>query len=152
MKNLILYLMLLITIPATAQSGIFGRHSHHANAAEGRHHHGSLLQHGPQDRPYTPPIMDPEGFEAALRILSKESFDSKRLDIAKQIAQDNWMSTQQIVSICKLFTYESNRLDFAKFAYHSCVNRNMYFMLDEVFTYSSSKDELQDYIQKTRHQ
>ena len=152
MKNMVLYLMLLITIPATAQSSLFGKQSDNTKAATGQHYHGSLMQHGPLDRPHTPPIMDNDSFEAALRIISKESFDGKRLDVAKQIVKDNWMSVRQIASICKLFTYDSNRLDFAKSAYHSCINKQLYFQLDEVFTYNASKEELNDYIQQTKRQ
>ena len=86
----------------------------------------------------------------AFRILAKKPFDSHRLESAKQIVQDNWMTTKQIASICELFTYDSNKLEFAKFAYHFCVDRQKYFMLDEVFTYSSSKEELATYVQNNR--
>lgn len=87
-----------------------------------------------------------------MRIISKESFDNKRLEVAKQIVRDNGMSTQQIVQVCSLFTFDSNRLEFAKFAYHFCVDRKRYFLLDEVFTYNSSKEELKEYIRQARMQ
>ena len=149
MKNIVLYLMLLIAVPATAQSGLFGSHSHHAST--GKHHHGSLMHpHGHAEHPDISQGMATEDFEVALRILSKKTFDNSRLDAAKQIVQDNWMTTRQIASICGLFTYDSNRLEFAKFAYHFCVDRQNYFMLDEVFTYSSSKEELATYVRNNK--
>ena len=151
MKNIVLYLMLLIAVPATAQSGLFGSHSHHSQAA-GKHYHGSLMQHGPLDRPHATKGMNPKDFEAALLIISKESFDSNRLDIAKQIVKDNGMSTKQIAQVCSLFTFDSNKLEFAKFAYHFCVDRKRYFLLDEVFTYNSSKEELHEYIRQAQMQ
>ena len=92
--------------------------------------------------------MDDADFEAAVRILSKETFDSSRLDLAKSIVRNNWMNTRQIASICTLFTYESNRLEFAKFAYGACVNKGSYFLLDETFTYRSSKEELHEFINR----
>ena len=92
--------------------------------------------------------MNPKDFEKAIQLISDESFDSKRLTIAKRIITDNKMSVKQIADICKLFTFEANRLEFAKYAYHFCVDPNRYFLLDEVFTYSSSKEELFDYIHR----
>ena len=92
--------------------------------------------------------MSAEDFEVALRYVSKELFDSNRLEVAKQIVKDNWVSARQIASFCELFTYDSNRLEFAKYAYASCVNKGMYFTVEETFTYSSSKEELREYISR----
>ena len=92
--------------------------------------------------------MDPRDFDEACRILSNEVFDGNRLETAKRINGANPMSTRQIAEICRLFTYDTNRLDFAKFAYRHCVDPNNYFLLDEVFTYSSSRDELHEFIRQ----
>ena len=145
MKHLILYLMLLIAVPATAQSGLFGRHPNQPQPTEGHHHHGSLMHHGPLDHPKA---MNPDDFQVAHRYISKEIFDSKRLDLAKHIVERNWFNARQIASICELFSYDSNRLEFAKFAYSSCVDKGLYFLVEETFTFSSSKEELRNYITK----
>ena len=148
MKHIALYLMLLIAIPATAQSGLFGSHPHHPSPPE--HHHGSLMHYEPHV--HAPSVqyygMNPKDFEKAIQLISDETFDSKRLTVAKRIITDNKMSVKQIASICELFTFEANRLEFAKYAYRFCVDPNRYFLLDEVFTYSSSKEELFDYIHR----
>lgn len=90
--------------------------------------------------------MNSEDFEVAFSFIAKETFDSKRLEIAKNIVKNNWVSSKQIASICRLFTYDSNRVEFAKFAYPSCIDKGMYFLLDATFTYSSSREELHDYL------
>ena len=148
MKNIALYLMLLIAAPATAQSGLFGSHSHHHSHVPAGHHHGSLMHYGPGEHPYTIQVMNTEDFEVALDYLSKKTFDSDRLEMAKEIVGRNCVSAKQIASVCKLFTYDSNRLEFAKFAYASCADKGMYFILDETFTFNSSRDELHKYISK----
>lgn len=146
MKNLLLYLMLLIAIPATAQSGgLFGGHPHGSHSAEGRHFHGSLMHHGPLDRPYA---MNPEDFEAAINCISQKTFDSDRLEVAKEIVEKNIISAKQIAAICQLFTYDSNRLEFAKYAYAFCTNKGSYFLLDDTFTYRSSREELHEFIKQ----
>ena len=148
MKHIALYLMLLIAIPATAQSGLFGSHPHHASRPPSSHHNEPLIYHG--HSVYVPAVqgMNPKDFEKAVQLISDETFDSKRLTVAKRIITDNKMSVKQIADICKLFTFEANRLEFAKYAYRFCVDPNRYFLLDEVFTYSSSKEELFDYIHR----
>lgn len=147
MKKLVLYFLLLMVVPATAQSGLFGNHPHHHSHAPTRPYHPGPLMH---QNHHTPPVngMSPENFEAVMTYLSKETFDSNRLDAAKQIVRRNWFSARQIASICKLFTYESNRLEFAKYAYASCVDKGMYFLLDETFTYKLSREELHEYIRE----
>jgi hypothetical protein len=45
-----------------------------------------------------------------------------------------------------LFTFDSSRLEFAKFAYGRTVDRNRYFQTYNSFTFNSSVDELSDYI------
>lgn len=148
MKNIALYLMLLLAVPATAQSGLFGKHVHRHSHAPAEQHHGSLMQHGPGEHPYIVQVMTSEDFELALNYISKKVFDSDRLELAKEIVGKNCVSAKQIASVCKLFTYDSNRLEFAKFAYASCADKGMYFILDETFTFSSSRDELHDYIRR----
>lgn len=94
------------------------------------------------------PGMNPKDYETVVRTISNETFDDTRLTIAKQVIIDNNMSSRQIADICKLFTFENNKLEFAKFAYPYCVDPNKYFLLNEVFTYDSSKHELNEFIQK----
>ena len=147
MKHFVLYLMLLLAIPATAQHGLFGSHPHHEHAPK-HPHHGSLMQHGPHEHHQGPQAMSSEDFEVALRYIAKESFDDNRLEVAKQVVKDNWVNAKQIATICERFTFDSNRVEFAKYAYASCVNRGMYFVVEETFTFSSSKEELRDYINK----
>ena len=91
--------------------------------------------------------MSPRDYENAYQIISKESFDSSKLNVAKQVVAANPMTASQILGICKLFSFESNKLEFAKHAYTYCVDRNNYYLLNEAFSYESSKRELNEYIQ-----
>ena len=58
----------------------------------------------------------------------------------------NCVSTDQVMAICKLFTYEQTKLDFAKFAFSKTTDPGNYFKVGTVFTYDASKTELNDYI------
>ena len=96
--------------------------------------------------PVIPYAMNPRDYDAACQLISEESFDSSKLTLAEQVVSSNPMTASQILGICKLFSFESNRLEFAKFAYEYCVDRNKYFLLNEAFTYESSKRELNEFI------
>jgi hypothetical protein len=97
--------------------------------------------------PPMPQGMKPNDYNEAVRMISNESFDDTKLALAKQIISSNPMTVNQIVNICKLFSFESKKLEFAKFAYSYCTDRNKYYLLNEVFTYDSSKRELNEFIQ-----
>jgi len=91
--------------------------------------------------------MSSEDFEFVVDYLSKKTFDSDRLEAAKHIVRENWVSAHQIATICKLFTFDSNMLEFAKYAYASCSDKGMYFLVGEALKFSSSRDELYEYIE-----
>lgn len=90
--------------------------------------------------------MNPKDYDEAYQMISKESFDNTKLILAKQVVSANSMSASQILGICKLFSFENNKLEFAKFAYRYCIEQNKYYLLNEAFSYDSSKRELDEYI------
>lgn len=92
------------------------------------------------------PCMNEVDFSEALRLIQKESFDSSRLALAKQIVSSNKLCARQIVEMCQKFSFESNRLEFAKFAYPFCSDQNKYYLVNQTFSYDSSKRELNAFI------
>ncbi len=91
--------------------------------------------------------MNARDFDAAKQTIKNENFDETRLDIAKQIGSSNCLNTNQIIDICSLITFEASKLEFAKFAFDHCVDPRNYFKVSNSFTFSSSKQELNSYIQ-----
>lgn len=91
--------------------------------------------------------MSRESFQQALATLRNETFDQTRLEMAKQIARQNCLLAQDVREIMKLFDFESSKLEFAKFAYDYTHDLSNYFVVNEAFDFSSSKDELVKYIQ-----
>jgi len=109
-------------------------------------------QSEPSVVPPVPPMpptsygMNPQDYEEVCQLISEESFDSSKLTVAEQVVSSNPMTASQILGICKLFSFESNKLSFAKFAYTYCVDKNKYYLLNEAFSYESSKRELNEFI------
>ena len=96
--------------------------------------------------PSTPFGMNPQDYDEAYQVISSESFDSSKMTVAKQVISSNPMTASQILGICQLFSFESNKLEFAKFAYAFCVDQNKYYLLNEAFSYESSKRELNNFL------
>lgn len=94
--------------------------------------------------------MAAKDFSNALETVKNQSFDETKLKTAKQITTANCLNVNQIVQIAEVFGFEESKLDFAKFAYDHCVEPKNYFNLNNIFSFSSSVDELTDYIQNKR--
>ncbi len=90
--------------------------------------------------------MNSSDFSSALSTVKNQGFDETRLKTAKQIAGGNCLSANQIAEICKVFGFEETKLDFAKFAFDHCTEPKNYFKINNVFGFSSSVDDLTDYI------
>ncbi len=103
-------------------------------------------QYGPTDnqRCHTP--MNTNDFNSLANQIRYKSFDNSRLSIAKQACAYNCMTSDQICAICKLFSYENSKLEFAKYAYDFCYDRYRYYIVGQAFSYSSSVDELNRFI------
>ncbi|GAA4064225.1 hypothetical protein GCM10022389_06290 [Flavobacterium cheonanense] len=91
--------------------------------------------------------MSTADFQRAKSSVEKQSFAETKMKVAKQFTTSNCLSTDQIIEIVNLFSFEENKLDYAKFAYSKCVDKNNYFMVNDAFSFSSSTDELTEYIE-----
>lgn len=89
--------------------------------------------------------MDATSFRSAKETINKASFDETKLSTAKSVLSSNCVSTDQVVALCNLFSFEASKLDFAKFAYDRCTDRNNYFKVGNVFSFDASRTELNEY-------
>jgi hypothetical protein len=78
--------------------------------------------------------------------ISSRNFESSNVEITKGMLDKNMVTTDQVKEILSYFSFESNKLDIAKYAYkHTCDSKN-YFKLYDAFTFDSSIEELKNYI------
>lgn len=90
--------------------------------------------------------MNPGDFDRALTSITNADFESDKLTIAKQIVGMNCLTVEQVKHIGMLFDFEDSKLDFAKFAYGRTFDIGNYFIINDIFEFSSSIDELNRYI------
>lgn len=95
-------------------------------------------------------VMYGSDFAAALEAIRESSFEDTKLTTAKQIADGACLSTDQIIAICNEFSFEDRKLNFAKHAYSRCLDRNNYFKINKVFSFDSSKNELNKFVAANR--
>jgi hypothetical protein len=93
-----------------------------------------------------PRPMADQSFANFRDVLVKERVDASRVTIAKQVIAQNYFTTEQIKQIVQLFSFDNYKLDIAKYAYPNVLNRQDYFIIYEVFSFSSSKEDLANFI------
>ena len=90
--------------------------------------------------------MSGSNFETGKKTVSSQSFAESMMKSAKQMTKVNCMNIKQIRSIMDLFSFEESKLEYAKFAYEYCVDKKNYFQLAEAFSFSSSSDSLNEFL------
>lgn len=88
-----------------------------------------------------------EVFQKFMSSLKNESIDGNKLTMAKSFVKSNTLSAEQIAQINKQLSFDSNRLEFAKYAYDYCFDKSNYFLLKDSFSFSSNYTSLVKYIE-----
>jgi hypothetical protein len=99
---------------------------------------------GPVGCPYP---MHPDEFVGVKQSIASKSFDDTRLTIARQVIASNCLLSSQVKEIMLLFTFEDTRLELAKYAYGYTYDLGNFYKLNDAFTFESTIEELNDYIQ-----
>ncbi len=94
----------------------------------------------------TPAYIRPEAFAQLRNIIAAQSFESAKIKIAKQAISANRVSAMQVLELMQLFTFESYKLELAKFAYAYTADQQNYYLVNNGFTFSSSINNLAAYI------
>ena len=98
---------------------------------------------GPIGCPY--PMSDLD-FADVKRSIASKSFEESKLSIAKEVTGANCLFASEVKEIMLLFSFESTRLTFAKFAYKYTFDRGNYYKINDAFQFESSIDELRQFI------
>ena len=107
--------------------------------------------HNQPQPPHTPSTgnnMSERDFNTLLGAFKAESFDNKRLDKARATLPYSRFSAAQIGLLARTFSYDNNKLEFCKLAFNSCTDKQNFYTLTEVFTFSDGKNELLEFLQR----
>lgn len=99
---------------------------------------------------YNQQPMTPQIFEQFKQAVTKATFDDDKSLVVKQVANNNWFTSVQVKEIVQLFTFESGKLDIAKFLYKYTVDKGSYFIINDAFTFNRTKEDLMKYLQTVK--
>ena len=118
-----------------------GDRDHGRNRDRYRHH---------DDQPQIYPMNDAD-FAQAKEAVRKAAFKDDMLSTAKSILSNNWLTTDQVIAMCKVFSFDDTKLDFTKAAYFRTTDPASYFKVANVFAFSSDKEDLNNFIASNRN-
>ncbi len=84
---------------------------------------------------------------SALASMEAKSFEDSKITLAKQFTKANCLSADQIKSVMQKFTFEDNKLEYAKFAYDYCLDQPSYYKVNDAFQFELTIDELDEYLE-----
>lgn len=96
-----------------------------------------------------PLLMTDEDMKPILQALRKESFDNVRTQVARQIltSSPKKFLSSQVRRMMDCFDFEPPKLELAKFAYNYTYDREKFFLLNDAFSFESSKTALARFIE-----
>lgn len=103
--------------------------------------------YGDYDR-YMAPSMSQSEFQRVLSNIDREWLETNKIKSASQVVRTERLSTDQVKEIMRLFRFENNRLEVAKLAYANTVDKWNFHEVNTLFSYSSSRVELERYIRR----
>lgn len=95
---------------------------------------------------YYPTFMTEASFSQLKFTIGHISFDSKKLEVAKQAIAINNVSSEQVLELMQMLSFDSYRLDLAKYAYSYTIDKHNYYIVNNAFTFSSNITALNQYI------
>ena len=97
-----------------------------------------------------PVPMSPNDFSDLKRTVDAKTFEDTKISIAKQVVSSQCLLTSQVKELLGSFTFEANKLEMAKNCYAHTYDIGNYFKINDVFTFESSTEELNEYIQSRK--
>ncbi len=94
--------------------------------------------------------MNENDFNNALKTVSGRSFESTKLDMSKQIIDQNVLTCDQLKELLNAFAFEDSKVQLAEYAYDKICDQKNYSKIYDVFSFESSIQVIQDYISKKK--
>lgn len=85
-------------------------------------------------------------YNSMIDAVKNESFADNKKMVAKQALTNKCISTDQIIGLMGEFSFEEDKLEVAKYCYDRCSDPDNYYKVNQAFTFSDSKEELNKYI------
>jgi hypothetical protein len=91
--------------------------------------------------------MNSASYEKMKKSVESKPFSDTKMSTAKVATKNACLSAAQIKGICSLFAMDDDKLTYAKFAYDYCTDKANYYEVSEVFSFSSTTDDLNKFLE-----
>ena len=112
MKRLFFLFAVLVVAAGAMAQGPHGLRGHHND----RHGHGDSHRRPPMEQQYYE-CATSEQMRAVMDALNGQSFDDKKLEIAKLCVTIGYFCTADMAQMATVFSFDDRRLEFFKYAY-----------------------------------
>lgn len=89
-------------------------------------------------------------FQDALNAIQSKPFKDEKMDMALLVTKDKCLTNEQIRGVAKQFGFEDQTLAFVKHAYDKALEKETYYQLESVFTFSSSKTAFNKFLKEKK--
>ncbi|WP_199119095.1 DUF4476 domain-containing protein [Pedobacter sp. ASV28] len=90
--------------------------------------------------------ISPEDFRQFYTRMSSEAFDDNKTTLAKTVIPNVLLTTEQLKSLIKLYSFEDKALIFAKLAFPNASDKANYFTIADVLKFPSNRKDLLDFL------
>lgn len=119
-----------------------GRHDGHANTTQ-----NAQTATAPATASGCSAAMSTASYNQLKKSVEEKPFSDTKMSTAKIATKNSCLSAEQIKGICSLFSMDDDRLAYAKYAYNYCVDKANFYRVSEVFSFSSTTDELNKFLE-----
>ena len=92
--------------------------------------------------------MSAQDFNVLKQRVNAMRFTDEKMILVKEASFRNQFSSSQVVELIKEFSFESDKLEVAKLLYMNTIDKNNFYLVYSEFRFSSTKTELEKYIQE----
>jgi len=129
----------------TSSSSSYNSNQNHTSE-NNSHNTATTSKPNPKNDPTCQVAMNQASFQKMKESIESKPFSETKMSTAKVATQNACLSVSQIKTIASLFSMDEDKLMYAKYAYDHCVDKANYYLVSEVFTFSGTTDELNEFL------
>ncbi|GAB3542535.1 hypothetical protein GCM10027443_43530 [Pontibacter brevis] len=90
-------------------------------------------------------LLTAQELDRVIQAMNSRQFDNTKMTIAREAVRSGSIMAEDLRRLLQQFEYESNQVEFAKFAYDYLCDREHFYYVYDVFRFDSNVQELERY-------
>ena len=93
-------------------------------------------------------VMNTYDVDLLVESIRRKSFDDAKADLAEQALSNQLIMAEDVKKIMEQFSFENNRVDFAKFVYPKVYDQQNFYRVYDAFEFDSSINEMNRWLKR----